>query len=192
MTFFRALNRILYSFSLVGFLDVLTLGTILFFTIKFFTSKKSLKAWKSINIFFLIFFLIYLLFFAILSRSPGEEYTVNLIPLSSYYRYFLGNNPEAFRTNTANLAVFYPPGLILSDIFQRNKKKKIIIGLIAFGLSASIEIVQCIFSIGYTEIDDIIHNTLGAVLGVIGYDLAYKRFLPYIQNRFKNKKLLQK
>lgn len=191
MTFFRALNRLLYSFSLVGFLDVLILGTILFFTIKFFTDKKSLKAWKAINISFFVFFLLYLLFFAMLSRTPGE-YTVNLIPFSSYYRYFFGNNPEAFRTNTANLAVFYPLGLILSDMFQRNKKKKIIISLIAFGLSASIETVQYIFSIGYTEIDDIIHNTLGAVLGVIGYNLAYKRFLPYIQNRFKNKKLLQK
>lgn len=190
MTFLQSINRILYSFSFVGFLDILILGTLIFFTIKAFISKKNLRIWNATNISFCAFYLFYLLFFAILSRNPEEEYTVSLIPFYSYYQYFLGNNPEAFRTNTANLAVFYPLGLILSDIFLKSKNKKLIVGLIAFGLSASIEITQYILSLGYTEIDDILHNTLGAVLAVIGYNLASERFLPYIKKRLK-KKLLQ-
>lgn len=186
MSFLRTINRILYSFSLVGFLDVLVLGTIIFFTIKFFSERKSIKLWKGINISFLAFYIFYLLFFAILCRTSGEDFYVNLIPLSSYYHYFLGENSEAIRTNTANLAVFYPLGLILWEMFAQRKHKLLKIALIAFTLSLAIELTQYILSIGYTEADDVLHNTLGAILGAKGYNWVGKRFNPYIYKKYKN------
>lgn len=184
MVFLGTINRILYSFSLVGFLDILILGTVIFFTIKFFADRKNEKLWKCINMSFLAFYIFYLLFFAILCRSQGEDYTVNLIPFSSYFRYFSGNNPEAFRTNTANLAVFYPLGLILWGMLQKEKHKLLKVVLIAFCISLSIEITQYILSIGYTEADDIFHNTLGAALGAKGYTWVGDRFTAYIEKRF--------
>ncbi|WP_169332150.1 VanZ family protein [Corynebacterium lubricantis] len=65
-----------------------------------------------------------------------------------------------------NVLMFIPVGFLLVLIFQpkRPLRTALFVGL---GASAFIEITQYIFALGYTDIDDLIFNTLGAVLGAL-------------------------
>lgn len=60
-----------------------------------------------------------------------------------------------------NILLFIPFGFFLSAI-EGGGKRVILTGAI---VSASIEIIQYIAALGLAEIDDVISNTLGAVIG---------------------------
>ena len=76
-----------------------------------------------------------------------------------------------------NIAFFYPFGFLLSclDMEFINKRKWIIV-VFAFIISFCIESLQYIFLLGYAEVDDIIHNTLGAAIGVLMFTLINTMF----------------
>lgn len=56
------------------------------------------------------------------------------------------------------------------------KKRKWIIVVFAFAFSFCIEALQYIFHLGYAEVDDVIHNTLGAVIGILVFTILDKLF----------------
>ena len=60
-----------------------------------------------------------------------------------------------------NIILFIPLGFLLGRLVGW---KGI---LIAVGMSAAIEIIQLITYLGLFEIDDIIHNTVGAAIGYL-------------------------
>ena len=71
-----------------------------------------------------------------------------------------------------NIAIFIPFGLLL-PIVQKDKSKKIILyGLIT---SALIEIIQYVFALGSSDIDDLMLNTLGTVIGYLLYKIIHKK-----------------
>ena len=60
----------------------------------------------------------------------------------------------------ANVIMFLPVGVLVGWIWRWR-------GLwVAFGLSAAIEILQLVTSRGLCEFDDVIHNMIGAAIGV--------------------------
>ncbi len=61
-----------------------------------------------------------------------------------------------------NFWLFLPFGALLYLIFRRKR-----VVFIATALSVIIEISQYLFDIGYCETDDVISNTLGAILGIL-------------------------
>ena len=61
-----------------------------------------------------------------------------------------------------NVLVFTPVGLALCLSF---KKHRWLVPLIGFGLSFTIELLQLLFLKGCTDVDDVIHNTLGCLVG---------------------------
>ena len=71
-----------------------------------------------------------------------------------------------------NIAFFIPIGFLycLIDTKKINYKKWPIIAFSA-ALSYLIEIAQLIFKLGWVEVDDIIHNTLGCCVGILLYIL---------------------
>lgn len=71
-----------------------------------------------------------------------------------------------------NLLALVPLGLLLSVNFKRlNFWSKLLVVLAA---SIAAETTQYIFAIGATDITDVITNTLGGLIGLIGYDLCRK------------------
>ena len=64
--------------------------------------------------------------------------------------------------------MFVPVGILVSCLWERKGL------LIAIGLSLSIEILQLITQTGLCESDDVIHNTIGAVIG-IGIVMVFRR-----------------
>ena len=65
--------------------------------------------------------------------------------------------------NIMNIVVFVPVGL-LAGLASRNMNW---IKVLVFGLciSITIEVLQFAFEKGFTELDDVMHNTLGCVMG---------------------------
>jgi glycopeptide antibiotics resistance protein len=78
-----------------------------------------------------------------------------------------------------NIIWFIPFGFLLPLICKRKFTLTQIL-LLGFALSLSIEILQYVFGTGVSEIDDLILNTLGTVVGyglqkkIIGIYLPYK------------------
>lgn len=105
-----------------------------------------------------------ILFITLLSRSnTGQHFTVNLIPFSSLKLAFQGYE-EGFRVCFMNSLLFYPLGCLF---FGYNNKRKRSGYYFGFGLLLSliIEVLQFALQLGVAEIDDIIFNVLGVILG---------------------------
>lgn len=69
-----------------------------------------------------------------------------------------------------NVILFYPAGLLTASLFpdKWTRLQKIWSTVILFAMfSGMIEYVQFFYALGELEMDDVIHNTLGALLGTI-------------------------
>ena len=82
------------------------------------------------------------------------------------------NNPHPWWgpwTNTfGNIALFMPLGACLVVMGHNSRRIRFGRGgtiLLAMALSLGIEITQYIFSLGFSDVDDLVFNTLGASLG---------------------------
>ena len=101
------------------------------------------------------------------------DFSLNLIPLID-----IMNSPAEYMKNTIlNILLFMPLGFLLPVIWSeyRDAKKMALTGL---AVSVLIEILQ-IFTFRFTDIDDLITNTLGTVLGygiakMISFKLPFK------------------
>ena len=95
-------------------------------------------------------------------RNTGKlQY--DFTPLWSYFSYFRGEDDRLLAENIMNVVVFVPAGLLAGVAFKSiNWKKVMMIGL---GLSMGIEVLQFVFRKGFSEVDDVMHNTLGCVIG---------------------------
>lgn len=101
-------------------------------------------------------------------RTGGENLQVNLIPFHSYREVLAGGNPEIYRSNFMNAVLFYPAGLLATALLPEKWPGwiKCVLVVLAFGaLSVGIEYVQYTYALGRCEIDDVIHNTVGALAG---------------------------
>ena len=63
----------------------------------------------------------------------------------------------------ANVLAFVPIGLLLGCAFGRMKWWKVL--LIGGGFSLLIETLQFILKRGFAEVDDVMHNVVGCLLG---------------------------
>lgn len=94
---------------------------------------------------------------SVISWNMHPEF--NLVPLID-----IVNNPLAYIRNTIlNIVLFMPPGFLLSVLWKEYRSLRMTAAA-GFLLSLFIEILQ-IFSFRLTDVDDLITNTVGAVLG---------------------------
>lgn len=104
-------------------------------------------------------------------RTPGiNPVEPELIPFHSYRAVMAGENKEILRSNFMNVVLFYPAGLFACELMpkRRGRTKRVIFVAVLFALaSVSIEFCQYYFALGQAEIDDVIHNTLGAIIGAL-------------------------
>ena len=100
----------------------------------------------------------------------------NLMPFWSYIAYQNGES-ELLAQNILNTLAFMPIGIFGGMAFHHSMTwlKLLVIGLT---VSTSIEVFQFVFNRGFAEIDDIMHNTLGCLIGygiVVMVDSIYLR-----------------
>lgn len=73
-----------------------------------------------------------------------------------------------------NIAVFMPYGVFLC-LMSRNKRISFIGAfLCSFGLSLCLESAQAVFSIGIFDVDDLILNSSGGLIGCIAFEYCTK------------------
>ena len=140
--------------------------------------KKEFNHKAVMKLLFIIYMcvLVYVVFFAeAMGRTPQDGYVYNLTPLKEIKRFmkYIWDNDAlggAARLNIfGNIIAFMPFGIYL-PYTSESKLGFISTFLYTFSLSLTIELVQLITKVGSCDVDDIILNTLG---GVIGYILWY-------------------
>jgi glycopeptide antibiotics resistance protein len=151
----KGISPLIYA----GLLTTFIIGTALSIWLKGFLEGLRYSAIILLAEWFLL-----LLSTCVLFREGGAEYHINLIPLSSYFDY--GENSyfiEKAVLNLLNVALFIPIGFLLGCGFRNvTWKKALAIGAM---LSVFIEILQLISRRGLCEVDDVMHNVVGCMIG---------------------------
>ena len=102
----------------------------------------------------------------------------NYKPFRSYVDYLGGSADYLLPQVIMNVIVFIPIGFSLSLLFQNLKWWKLLI--IGGVFSITIEILQLTFQKGFCEVDDILHNLFGCLMGIVfykGINILYKQLL---------------
>ncbi|MFC4322057.1 VanZ family protein [Litchfieldia salsa] len=111
------------------------------------------------------------------SRSQADEYSYNLIPFSTiknYFQYFSHYPLLTWSINIiGNVTVFVPFGILIPLSSKRNMKLVTFIFVFLLGIT-TLEIMQFITRVGSFDVDDIILNTTGALIGFILLKGFYK------------------
>lgn len=130
-----------------------------------------------IKILFIIYmsYLFYLVFLSSYYGRTVIHRNYNIIPFKTIGEFlFFNHNIRAILRNIGgNIAAFVPMGFLLPLGFPKmNKESKIFAVILAATLS--IEISQFIFGVGTCDVDDVILNFIG---GIIGYKIY--TFIPF-------------
>lgn len=116
--------------------------------------------------------LVYFMFFAeSFGRDPVErDYAYNLELFKEIKRFYIYRRQlgvKAFLLNVVgNVVAFVPCGFFLPVVSRRSRRWYNAI-LICFGLSLCIEVTQLVFKVGSFDVDDLLLNTAGGVMGFI-------------------------
>lgn len=137
-----------------GLLSIFCVGTVLLLVWKGF--KTGLRYSAAL----LLVEYIFLLFCStVIFRATGETRQYDFHPFWSYDR------PELLVENIMNVVVFVPVGLLLGIAFKQMTWWKVL--LIGCGISVTVESLQFFLMRGFSEVDDVMHNTVGCILGYI-------------------------
>lgn len=158
-----------------GLLSVLCLGVVVLIAIKGFS--KGLKFSAGL---LAIEYVILIYCATVVFRGYSENVGHDFSPFWSYKAIENGRN-DLLAENIMNVVVFVPVGLLLSCISRRLKWWMVLLG--GFQISVSVEALQWFFHKGFSEFDDVFHNTLGCAIGILitaiikGIWLLQKRYL---------------
>lgn len=131
-------------------------------SVLFLYRKKRIKASQAITIPILIAFLLIVLGSTVFGRIPGVR-SYELLPLWSYGEIFRGN-VSILKEVLLNFVLLMPVGVILVFVVDRRLSWKVglIVGVF---ISSTIELLQLITCRGLFEFDDILHNSIGCMIG---------------------------
>lgn len=148
-------------------------------TLKQKRKLKKLAMWFVFIVYLLILF--YLVFAAPEYGRQISRKSYNLVPLKTIRNYFkyrsiVGN--QVFYTNIwGNIVVFIPFGWLWSYLQEKRFLNSFLnTFMIALGVTVFIELAQYAFSVGSLDVDDILLNVLGALLGWCLYWI-YRMFI---------------
>ena len=130
--------------------------------------------------FYTLLFILYMLalYYLLLSTDNATAYGSNLIPFKEMTRYSIGSR-GFFYNVIGNIALFIPFGFFVSYYIKANRTHQIVIISLISSLTA--ELIQ--FKIGRAfDVDDIILNTVGAIIGFLCYI-----FINYIKEKLPKK-----
>lgn len=142
--------------------------------------KKGIQdGWRYVIGLLLIEYIALLLFSTVVFRSVMSERKYDFMPFWSYRAYISGVDPRLLAENIMNVVVFVPIGLLLgAEISQKKQKGWLIAFIVGAGISVTIETLQFVLKRGFSELDDVMHNALGCMIGY-GVFMLIKRLLRY-------------
>lgn len=140
-----------------GLLSVFCIGLVVFI------AWKGFKIGLRYSVALLLIEYIFLIFCStVFFRTTSELRKYDFQPFWSYQAIQDGRE-DLLAENIMNVVVFIPVGLLLSIAFKQVTWWKAL--LMGCGISVTIEALQFFFMRGFSEVDDVMHNTLGCILG---------------------------
>jgi glycopeptide antibiotics resistance protein len=126
-----------------------------------------------------LLYLSYLVYLTFFSHRYGRGYvhrSINLHPFRTIAEYAVASyNRNIIVTNLfGNIAAFAPLGFLLPLIGGRKAAGVFKIVLAAAGVSVAVETFQYLLGVGAADIDDVILNTVGGILGYLALKLLYR------------------
>lgn len=141
--------------------------------------QRGMKCWKPVVSILFGCWLAVILLGTVTGRTEGAANSEPLLrPFYSYYLAASGGDVELYRENLMNCVLFYPAGLLGWELLpERWKagKRMALVAVVMLLVSLGIEYCQYRFGLGLAETDDVIHNTLGALLGSMIGSVCFKR-----------------
>ncbi|MBB1194028.1 VanZ family protein [Flavobacterium sp. SOK18b] len=134
---------------------------------------KSRLLRKGINIVLAIYSIIafWALYIGSYSRQLLNEFKYNLYPFKTIFSYIINynsNNSTPFIMNIfGNIVAFIPFGFLLPITFHRqlNRLDKVVFASVS--VIFIVETLQLLFKLGVFDIDDIILNSIGVLIGFV-------------------------
>lgn len=133
---------------------------------------------RTISIILFLIYLICLSYFLFFAEGFGRgrnEYSYNLVLFHEIKRFLFHYEQLGWKIVVLNLAgnvvAFMPFGFFVPRILSR-KVNFFKIFIMSFGFSLGVELIQLVTKLGSFDVDDILLNTIGGVLGYFVYKLT--------------------
>lgn len=157
------------EYFLLGIAGV-SIGISIFLIIYFLIYKKIMKGTKKLNTSKILLWSIFLIYTVMVlgatfvHRIPGKYENINLHIFSSYIKVWNRFSLLELRNLILNILMFVPFGFMLPLLFKKCQKFYITYFL-GLCITIFIEGLQLISKRGIFEVDDIINNALGCMIG---------------------------
>ena len=159
----------IYSQSLIGVLVAMPLLLAVWGVL---SARVAERQWRPGNLALLLMSAAVILYATLFSRAEGGGLILTPFAALAAARV----QPELYREMLMNVFLFFPLGLTLSNALPRRWNRWLRIGVTTLAgclLSAGIEYAQYRFALGLAETDDVLCNTLGALLGAASLLVAH-------------------
>lgn len=161
----RIIDSLYYSLTSSGLSINILLHVLLASLIVIGVYAVMARDWKSISKLSLwLLFVEYIAFvisLTVVYREVSTEREYILMPFWSYTA--MRDVPDLINEILLNILLFIPIGVIGKFAVKQTRY----VLAIGFLLSSSIEFLQFIFKKGFAELDDVMHNFIGCVIGVM-------------------------
>ena len=131
------------------------------------------KTWKKISVSLLITYCFLIFATTVLARTSQENVSYNLTPFRLFMIDKWWTEHDFVLQIKANVLMFVPIGFLLMLAGKETEGKlvralyTIAVIITGFLFSALIEYMQYKLHRGFCEIDDVIHNTIGTIMGIV-------------------------
>lgn len=164
MSFFRDYIYLLIH-SVPQTIYLILFAVLCIFSIWLISFKGFGKGFKYVVAILLIEYIVFLYCSTVIYRAVNLENNHNFVPFWSYVKIINGSDLSLLPQNLMNVIVFLPVGVLGGGLFHKNALWKVV--GIAAAISLSIETMQLILQRGFSEFDDVFHNTLGGLIGYV-------------------------
>ncbi len=158
----------------IAFMGILMLGACLFM---FFSLRGLTLHFREISKSWLAMFLVYVLavaYVTIFSRH-GENDTSILTGFVSIEKAIRTRSTRPLNHMMLNVIMFVPLGYLFPMILPGRLNKILLVTIMGAMMTVTIESVQLLLRLGQCDLEDMLANTLGAVIGLLFFRL-YNRF----------------
>ena len=166
----RELFQLIYCLDIGQAIPLIAIGTYGFLRFEKKLCQRHIWRWLILSV---VLALVATITYTTLgNRSGGGNLAHAFLPFHSYREVWNGGNPEIYRSNFMNVVLFYPAGLLATSLLPKKWPgwcRCLLVVLVLTAMSAGIEFLQYHYALGRCEIDDVIHNALGALLGSLAF-----------------------
>ena len=130
-----------------------------------YTKKKPISLKIITGVFFITCYLCLLVHFT-LYRNEEHVRIYNLHAFSSWTDAWNHYSLQGWLNLYLNIALFIPIGLLIPLFFDKSRKLYIVC-VLGISISLTIEILQLALCVGVFDIDDLLNNTIGTIIGYL-------------------------